>query len=50
MKKKARKLEDSFDSDETLAFIAGYTDGGFPFGITHEEMEDIEKEGKMETK
>jgi hypothetical protein len=29
--------------DETFVFIAGYTNGGVPFGITHEEMEDIKK-------
>lgn len=27
-----------FDSDEYFAFIAGYTSGGSPYGITHEEM------------
>lgn len=31
------------DSDENFAFIAGYTSGGFPYGITWEEMEEIEK-------
>ena len=31
-----------FDSDENFAFIAGYTSGGFPYGITHEEMEEID--------
>ncbi|MES2329283.1 MAG: hypothetical protein V4539_06735 [Bacteroidota bacterium] len=31
---------DSF-SDETFAFIAGYTSGGAPYGVTHEEMENI---------
>lgn len=30
------------DYDDTFAFIAGYTEGGAPFGITYEEMEDIE--------
>ncbi|WP_059170372.1 hypothetical protein [Bacillus sp. FJAT-27445] len=30
------------DSDETFAFIAGYTSGGAPYGITHEEMAEIE--------
>ncbi len=25
------------DSDEQFAYIAGYTEGGFPFGITWEE-------------
>lgn len=32
-----------FDSDENFAFIAGYTSGGFPYGITHEEMDEIDK-------
>ena len=34
----------SYDSDENFAFIVGYTSGGFPYGITHEEFERIEKE------
>ena len=32
-----------FDSDENFAFIAGYTSGGFPYGIMHEEMDEINK-------
>jgi len=32
------------DSDENFAFIAGYTSGGAPYGITHDEMTSIEKE------
>jgi hypothetical protein len=35
-------MEVDYDSDETFAFIAGYTEGGFPFGITHEEMAEYE--------
>ena len=35
--------ENLFESDETFAFIAGYTSGGVPYGITWEEMEEIEK-------
>ena len=35
-----------FESDETFAFIAGYTSGGVPFGITWEEMEAIEQREK----
>lgn len=35
--------EDLFESDETFAFIAGYTESGIPFGITHEEWELEEK-------
>lgn len=40
-KKGKRKVED-YDSDETFAFIADYTEGGAPFGITHEEWEEME--------
>jgi hypothetical protein len=29
------------DSDDNFAFIAGYTSGGFPYGLTHEEFEKI---------
>ena len=30
-----------FESDENLAIIIGYTSGGFPYGMTHEEMDEI---------
>lgn len=43
--KKRKQMEDVFsevDSDETFAFIAGYTSGGAPFGITWEEWEQEE--------
>ena len=30
------------DSDENFAFIAGYTSNGFPFGLTHEQFDQIE--------
>lgn len=30
------------DSNETFAFIAGYTSGGVAYGITYEEMEEME--------
>ena len=32
-----------YGSDETFAFIAGYTAGGFPYGITWEEAEELAK-------
>lgn len=32
-----------FDSDDTFAFIAGYTTGGVAYGITWEEMREIEQ-------
>jgi hypothetical protein len=42
-KRKAEKKqaldELPFDSDEHYYFIAGYTSGGFPYGITWEEVE-----------
>lgn len=38
--KEKSRLEDNFDFDETFAFIAGYTEGGIPFGITHDEIEE----------
>ena len=42
-----------FEQDETFAFIAGYTEGGAPYGITWEECGEIENgehnEGKENT-
>ncbi|HYQ56648.1 MAG TPA: hypothetical protein VEP89_04805 [Draconibacterium sp.] len=38
----------SFESDENLAMIIGYTSGGFPYGVTHEEMEEINNGQKPE--
>jgi len=43
---KVAKVEDNPDSDWTFAFIAGYTTAGFPYGITWEELEEIEKTDK----
>lgn len=37
--KKQKELEALYeDSDETFCFIAGYTPGGTPYGVTWEEM------------
>ena len=33
-----------FESDENFAMIIGYTSGGFPYGVTHEEMDEIKDE------
>ena len=40
MKKKLHKQNKNFedDSDENFYYIAGYTDGGAPYGITREEI------------
>lgn len=35
--------EPVFESDEDFAYIVGYTDGGFPYGITWEEAREIAK-------
>ena len=40
-----KQLLNSIDddvSDENFAFIAGFTDGGLQFGITHEEWDEME--------
>jgi hypothetical protein len=42
-KKKADELM-CIDQDDHFAFIAGYTSAGFPYGITYDELEEIEWE------
>lgn len=37
-----------FESDENFAMILGFTTGGFPYGVTHEEMEEITIENEIE--
>ena len=32
------------ESDANFAFIVGYTSGGFPYGLTHEEMKQFKSE------
>lgn len=45
--KMQQQYEDNlFESDDTFAFIAGYTAGGFPYGITWKEMAEIESNEK----
>ncbi|WP_114745588.1 hypothetical protein [Falsibacillus pallidus] len=39
-----RRLAELYDFDETFAFIAGYTEGGAPFGVTYEEMDEMDEE------
>ncbi|WP_391206704.1 hypothetical protein [Psychrobacillus sp. L4] len=43
--KKSKKRLDIMEEEELFgefAFIAGYTEGGAPYGILHEEMEEDE--------
>jgi len=49
-KKREDKLNalDGFESDENFAIIIGYTSGGFPYGVTYEEMEQINNETEFE--
>jgi hypothetical protein len=46
MNRSARPHSDfpCLDEDETFAFIAGYTEGGFAYGVTWEEWEQLEQE------
>ncbi|TVZ28100.1 hypothetical protein JM83_3200 [Gillisia sp. Hel_I_86] len=37
-----------FESDEIFAMILGYTNGGFPYGVTQKEMEEIKREKEIE--
>lgn len=50
MKKREDKLNAScaYESDEYFAMILGYTSGGFPYGVTHEEMVEIKSETEIE--
>jgi hypothetical protein len=43
-RRKARQKEteeSSFDQDETFAYVAGYTEAGFAYGVTWEEWERL---------
>jgi hypothetical protein len=43
-KRKAEKENKFIESDDYFAYIVGYTSGGAPYGITWEEMEEIQKQ------
>ena len=55
-RKRARREEEGekqihgLDQDEYFGFIAGYTPGGAPYGVTWEEMEQMEKGEEMGAK
>jgi len=42
--KEASVSGDPADSNETFAYIAGYTPNGLPFGVTWEEWRELEQE------
>lgn len=43
-KKEEIIVDMDYSSDENFAFIVGFTSGGAPFGITHEETVEIEND------
>lgn len=44
-KEKIEKMDTTvFESNDNFAFIVGYTSGGSPYGLTHEEFEKMEKD------
>lgn len=38
-RKQAQSIEEQPDSDSIFAYIAGYTDGGAPYGVRWDELE-----------
>lgn len=46
-KRAEAEKSEALDSDERFSFIAGYTPGGFPYGLTWEEWDPIaERDGE----
>ena len=41
--KNSTTWDEDADSEENFAYIAGYTSGGVPFGITYEKWEELEE-------
>ena len=49
-KKRRKNINDDhieYDSDETFAFIAGFIEGGAPYGITWGEWRELEKAAEL---
>ncbi len=46
---KAEEAEHVPDSDEHFAYIAGYTPGGWPFGVTWAEWRQMEAASRQAT-
>ncbi len=51
-RKKSKKVNADMDSliesDEHFGFITGYSSNGVPYGLTHEELNEINSEIKKE--
>jgi hypothetical protein len=41
-KEEQNKIDPLIESDETFAYIAGYTSGGAPYGVTWDELKKDE--------
>ena len=41
-------LDSLIESDEHFGFFAGYTSNGVPYGLTHEEWDEINPETNKE--
>jgi hypothetical protein len=48
--KRGDTCELSLERDETFAYIAGYTEAGFAFGVTWEEWEQLNQQHLSESK
>ena len=49
LEKRGRREEPVIEQDEGFAFIAGYTSGGIPYGITWEEQAELDRKEKERT-
>ena len=49
LEKRFRREEPVIEQDEVFAFIAGYTPGGIPYGITWEEQTELDRKEKERT-
>jgi len=53
-KRQKQKIENEneskfqLESDSDFGFIAGYTSGGIPYGLTHDEMAQISEDDEIE--
>jgi hypothetical protein len=47
-KRKSKQEINLIESDDYFAFIAGYTSGGAPYGITWEEMEALDNNERFD--
>lgn len=47
-KKRQEKIDNRLENewDENFAFIVGHTSGGAPYGVTYEEMKELDSEIK----